>query len=103
MESKIARFDTRWTEEQKSFFERASLIGGFRSLSEFVLSAVQQRAYEIVENHDRIIASQKDQKVFIDALLNPSLPNEKLRQAAENFKDVIEDDGVPNRSVRVKS
>lgn len=98
MSTKFARFDTRWTEEQKRLFERASTLGGFRSLSEFVFFAVQQQAEEIIEKHERIIASQKDQEIFANALLNPPSPNSKLKKAARRYLDLMEKDEVQNRT-----
>lgn len=58
----MARFDARMTKEQKEFFEYASKLGGFRSLTEFVLSVVQSKAHEIVEEHNKILASKRDQR-----------------------------------------
>jgi len=103
MKTKEARFDTRWPEEQKKFFEKASVLGGYRSLSEFVFSAVQQKAEEIVERHEKMILSQKDNEIFIHALLNPPEPNEKLKKAAKRYMDLIEEDEVPNRSIAAES
>ena len=35
-----ARFDARLPKEQKQFFEKAALIGGYRNLTDFVISTV---------------------------------------------------------------
>lgn len=83
---KTARFDTRLTEEQKMYFEKAAQLGGFRSLTDFVILTVQQRANEIVEKQDQIIASQRDRDILFDALLHPGKPNKALRSAAEDYK-----------------
>ncbi len=83
---KTARFDTRLSEEQKSFFEKAAHLGGYRSLTDFVVLTVQERAHEIMEKHNRIIASQRDCNIFFDALLSPEKPNKALRSAAEVYK-----------------
>ena len=42
------RFDTRLPKEQKLLFERAAIIGGFRSLTDFILIAAQEKAKEII-------------------------------------------------------
>lgn len=81
-----ARFDTRLTKEQKDFFERAARLGGFRSLTDFVVLTVQKRAKEIILERERIIASQKDSEIFFDAIINPSKPNQKLTEAANEYK-----------------
>ncbi|TAJ12632.1 DUF1778 domain-containing protein [Marinilabiliaceae bacterium JC017] len=84
-----ARFDTRLPKEQKQFFEKAALLGGYRNLTDFVIAAVQSKAKEIIEERERIIASQKDKEVFFDALVNPPKPNTDLRSAKEEFDNLI--------------
>ncbi|WP_181306549.1 DUF1778 domain-containing protein [Rufibacter sp. XAAS-G3-1] len=81
-----ARFDTRLPIEQKQFFEKAAQLGGFRNLTDFVLAAAQTRAKEIIEEKEKIIASQKDSEVFFNAITNPGKPNEALLSAAKDFK-----------------
>jgi uncharacterized protein (DUF1778 family) len=87
--SKTARFDTRWTREQKEFFEYASRLSGFRTLSEFVFSSVQERAKKIVKEHNMILASNRDKMIFFDALMNPQMPNKKLQKAASKYKETF--------------
>jgi uncharacterized protein (DUF1778 family) len=81
-----ARFDTRLTKEQKQFFERAAAVGGYRSLSDFVISTVEERAQQIISESEIIIASRRDAEIFFDAILNGGQPNEALRSAAEEYK-----------------
>jgi len=70
-----ARFDTRLSKEQKIFFERAARIGGYRSLTDFVVLTVQEKAKEIILEKEQIIASKKDSELFFDALINPPKAN----------------------------
>jgi uncharacterized protein (DUF1778 family) len=79
------RFDTRLTKEQKQFFERAAAIGGFRSLTDFVILTVQEKAREIIRDEESIVASQKDSEIFFDAIVNAGKPNEELILAAKQF------------------
>lgn len=81
-----ARFDTRLPKEQKAFFERAARLGGFRSLTDFVVLTVQEKAKKIILERERIIASQKDSEIFFEAIINPSKPNQKLTEAANEYK-----------------
>ena len=87
--SKTARFDTRWTREQKEFFEYASRLSGFRTLSEFVFSSVQERAKMIVKEHNMILASNRDKEIFFDALMSHQKPNKKLQRAAAKYKEIF--------------
>jgi uncharacterized protein (DUF1778 family) len=81
-----SRFDTRLPKEQKAFFEYAASLGGFRTLTEFVVFSVQQQASSIIEKHNSILASKNDQEIFFKAIMNPQKPNESLRRAAMRFK-----------------
>ncbi|MCX6319576.1 MAG: DUF1778 domain-containing protein [Bacteroidetes bacterium] len=81
-----SRFDTRLPKEQKAFFEYAASLGGFRTLTEFVVFCVQLQANSIIEKHNSILASKNDQELFFKALMNPQKPNENLRKAATRFK-----------------
>lgn len=84
-----ARFDTRLSKEQKVIFERAALLGGYRNLSDFVISAVQEKAKMIIKEKETILASEKDSKIFFDAIANPGKPNDKLIEAAKQYKDLL--------------
>ena len=43
-----ARFNARLSREQKQLFEKAASIGGYRSLTDFVILTIQEKAKEIV-------------------------------------------------------
>ncbi len=81
----MARFDARLPKEQKEFFEYAAALSGFKTLTEFILYSVREKAKSIIEEHDRILASKKDQEIFFNAILNPPTPNENLKKAAANY------------------
>jgi uncharacterized protein (DUF1778 family) len=83
------RFDTRLSKEQKQLFERAAAIGGYRSLSDFVVSIVEERAQEIISQSESIIASQRDSEIFFDAIMNPGQPNDELKSAFEEYKKLV--------------
>lgn len=84
-----ARFDTRLSKEQKDFFERAAILGGYRSLTDFVVLTVQEKAKEIIEERERIIASNRDKEIFFDAISNPDKPNKELLSAAKEFNSLF--------------
>lgn len=83
---KIARFDTRLPKEQKEFFEEAVVLGGYRSLSDFVISSAMEKAKIIVEERKTLLTSKRDRETFFNALLNPPKPNGKLKAAAKRYK-----------------
>ena len=43
------RFEARLTQDEKAFFERAAAIGGYRSLTEFVIRSAVKQAEEIIQ------------------------------------------------------
>ena len=84
----MARFDTRLSSEQKRFFERAAVIGGYRSLTDFVISTVQEKAKLIITEREKVIVSQRDSEIFFDALLNSEKPNEELSDAMKQYDNL---------------
>jgi len=89
MKTDTARFDTRLSKEQKELFEYAANLGGYRSLTEFVITSAKVKADEIVERHRSIIASKKDQKIFFDVILNPPAPGKRLSAAAKRYNKLV--------------
>ena len=86
-----ARFDAKIPKVQKELFEYAASLGGFRTLTDFIINTVQEKANEIIQEYNTIIASEKDREIFFNAFMNPSGPNQKLRETAERYKEFIKD------------
>jgi len=84
-----ARFDTRLTKKQKLFFERAARLGGFRSLTDFVLMAAEEKAKLIVTDWERVLESQKDSEIFFNAIANAGKPNKDLINAAKQYNESV--------------
>jgi uncharacterized protein (DUF1778 family) len=85
----MARFDTKLSKAQKELFEYAASIGGFRTLTEFIISSVQEKAKTIIEQHKTTLASERDMEIFFDALTRPEKPNKKLIAAAQRYKNAL--------------
>ena len=83
------RFDARLPKEQKEFFERAAYLGGYRSLTEFVIVSAQEKAKEIIKEKELIIASARDSEIFFDAITNVKKPSETLKNAVEDYNSFI--------------
>ena len=84
-----ARFDTRLPKEQKMFFERAARIGGYRSLTDFVVLAAQEKAKKIISEKEQIIASKRDSELFFDTITNPPKANKDLINAVSEYKALL--------------
>lgn len=84
-----ARFDARLSKEQKLFFEKAAALGGFRSLTDFVILTVQEKAKEIIQENEQILASEKDSRIFFDAITNPKKPSKSLKNALKAYNEFV--------------
>ena len=84
-----ARFDARLSKEKKIIIEKAARLGGYRNLSDFVVSTVYERAQMIIQKSETILASQRDSEIFFNALVNPPEPNEALVSAARQYKKMV--------------
>lgn len=81
-----ARFDTRLSKEKKIMIEKAALLGGYKNLSDFVVTTVCEKALAIIQKSEAILSSQRDNEVFFNALVNPPEPNKALRSAVSQYK-----------------
>lgn len=81
------RLDLRISKKQKEYFEEVLKIGGFRSLTDFLISAASEKAEVIMEKHTNWLAVERDRKVFFNALLNPPPPNKKLTTAMKRHSE----------------
>ena len=87
MSAKIERLEARVSKEQKQFFQRAADLEG-RSLTDFIIQAIQAAAHQTIERHGTLRLSSRDQQVFVKALLNPPKPGMRLRDAAARYKKI---------------
>jgi uncharacterized protein (DUF1778 family) len=83
--SKTERLEACLSKEQKELFQRAADILGL-TLTDFVISSLQTAAKQAIQEHEIMILSQRDQEIFVEALLNPPNPSMKLRAAAQSYK-----------------
>ncbi len=64
------RLEARVTAEQKALIEHAASLQG-RSVTDFVLAAVQDAALRAIDEHQRLTLSLRDARVFVEALNAP--------------------------------
>ena len=84
----IARLEARISPETKLLLQKAADLEG-RTLTDFVVASVQAEAYRVIEKHQKLKLNLEDSQAFVDALLNPPLPNEALKKAALRHKQLI--------------
>jgi uncharacterized protein (DUF1778 family) len=79
------RLETRVTADQKSLIERAAALQG-RTVTDFVLSSVQEAARRAIEEHQRLDLSVRDSEAFVEALLKPRPVNDRLRDTVRRYR-----------------
>lgn len=84
------RLEARVTVEQKALIEHAAALQG-RTVTDFVLTSVQEAAQRAIEDHEVIRLSVQDTQAFVDALLNPREPSERMRETVAHYKSVMGD------------
>ncbi len=85
MNSKQARFELRLNQEDKLFFEQASQLAGFKTLSSFVLTALRSYATKVFQENEKILISQKEKETFFDAVFSNAEPNDALKKATTKY------------------
>jgi uncharacterized protein (DUF1778 family) len=82
---KKARLEARVTPAQKRLIERAAALRG-TSVTEFVVVSAQEAATRAIKDFEVLSLREEAREVFINAILNPPVPNEAARIAAERYK-----------------
>ena len=80
------RLELKLTMQKRKFFEEIAALGGFKSLSDFIVYSANQEAIKIFEQHRRILASEKDKTIFFEAIMNPPNSNKALKSAFTKYK-----------------
>ncbi|HLO79769.1 MAG TPA: DUF1778 domain-containing protein [Chitinophagaceae bacterium] len=88
--NQTARLELRLSKEQKDHFEQMAELGGFKTLTDFMVHAADKEAKKIEQRKNAILTTKKDWKVFIDAVfVNPPAPNAALKKAAKRYKKLL--------------
>lgn len=84
-----ARFDARLSIHQKQLLEKAALLGGYRSLTDFVLLTAQEKANEIIKEKEKILTSERDSQIFFDAIFETIKPSSELKSALKDYETFV--------------
>jgi len=82
------RLDVRLSAERKALLQHAADLEG-RSLTDFILSSADEKAEETIRRHEVLTLSVRDSRAFVEAILTPSEPNDRLRQAAQRYREFV--------------
>lgn len=83
-----ARLEVRISTELHALLERAAELQGC-TMTDFVVSAVQEAAQRAIEQAGIMRLSLDDQRCFAEALLAPLPPNAALTRALERRKTLL--------------
>ncbi len=85
---KNERLEARVTPDQKRLIERAAELRG-STVTDFVVVSAQQAAADTIRDFETLVLRDQARDVFINAILNPSPPNDAARAAAQRYKTEV--------------
>lgn len=97
------RIDVRISKEQKELIKYACDLSGFKNVSEFVVFCINKEANKIIIEHNQMLKSMEDKKIFINTILNPPKPNAKLKKAHLNYVKFLESNAASHSTSRKKA
>lgn len=85
----LERFEARINSDKKIILKNAADLSG-RTLTDFVIDSAYEAAKQVIQEHQQLHLSAKDRDIFIQALLNPPKPTDRLIKAVKKYKkDVV--------------
>ena len=81
---KVERLEARIQPRLKTLLKKAADLQG-QSLTDFVVSSAQEAAKKTIREHAVLGLTARDQRVFVEALLNPPAPGKRAKQAAKRY------------------
>lgn len=82
------RLETRVTAETKALVQEAAAIQG-QSVTDFVTISAVESAKRILREREFIELSQRDRYAFVESLLNPPTPSQRLQEATRRYEQVL--------------
>ena len=82
------RLEARIAPEQKELIQRAADFEG-RSLTDFVVGSAVAAARQTTREHEILRLTARGTAAFLAAIENPPAPNERLRAAAQQYREFV--------------
>lgn len=82
------RLEARISPDLHAMLKQAAALEG-RTVTDFVIDAVQTAASDAIERTQVLRLSTADQQAFANALISPPPPNEALKRAFEKRKTLL--------------
>jgi uncharacterized protein (DUF1778 family) len=84
------RLEARISVEHKELFKKAAMLQG-QSLTDFIVSCIFQEASRIVQEHETLMLSERDRRLFVETMLNPPKPTGVMRKAVQRHQKLVEE------------
>ena len=88
LEVRTQRTEARLLPDQKRRIEHAAKIKGI-SVSDFMVQNADEAAKRTIEQHESWTLEARDRDLFVQALMNPTEPGERLMAAAKRYKERV--------------
>jgi uncharacterized protein (DUF1778 family) len=82
------RLEARVSAETKALCQEAATLQG-QSLTDFIVGSAVESARRVLREKELIELTQRDRIAFVDSLLNPPLPKQRLQKAARRYEQVF--------------
>jgi uncharacterized protein (DUF1778 family) len=86
--STSARLEARISNDLHAMLKRAAELQG-RTMTDFVVAAVQDAAQRAIEQAEVVRLTLKDQQCFMEALLSPPKPTAALKRAFSRRRKLL--------------
>ena len=83
------RLQVRLDARAKNMLQRAADYSR-KSISQFVLTTALENAERVIHEHEVVTLSDRDWRIFYNALTRAPAPNAKLKQAFKRYKKARE-------------
>lgn len=84
------RLEARISLEHKELFKKAATLQG-QSLTNFIVSCAFQEASRIVQEHEVLVLSERDRRLFVETMLNPPKSTGVMRKAVLRHEELVEE------------
>jgi uncharacterized protein (DUF1778 family) len=84
----VARLEARISNDLHALLKRAAELQG-RTMTDFIVSAVQEAAVAAIEQSEIIRLNQENQTRFVNALMEPAKPNVALKKAFDRRQKLL--------------
>jgi uncharacterized protein (DUF1778 family) len=84
-QARVERLGFRLDEATKELIERAAQLER-RKVTDFCVTTLAEAARRTIATHETLTLSERDRRVFFQALIDPPKPSERLVRALEQHR-----------------